>query len=369
MELGYFAMPLHPPGSDFTQTIRDDMEQIVLLDSLGYREAWIGEHFTSAWENIPSPELFIAEALARTEHIVLGTGVTCLPNHNPFHIAHRIAQLDHQAQGRFRWGIGSGATPLDFAVFGVDDEAGEHRPLTLETLDMVLRIWEGLPPGDYENKFWRFTMPPPMEELGFWVHLKPYQQPHPPIAVAGLTSRSETLILAGERGWIPMSINYVPPWVLKTHWEAVVEGASRSGRAPSRSSWRIAREVFVAETTEEAREEALNGTIARDFLGYFRPILERYGFLEIVKHDANMADDDVTAAYMVDNRYLVGSPADVAAQIRTLYDEVGGFGVLLAMAHEWQPRDKWERSMRLLVEEVLPRLADLTPAEPAVSFP
>ena len=32
---------------------------------------------------------------------------------------------------------------------------------------------------------------------------------------------------------------------------------------------------------------------------------------------------------------------------------------LLAMGHEWQPRDKWTRSMTLLKEEVLPKLADL----------
>ncbi len=369
MELGYFAMPLHPPESDFSETIRHDMEQVVLLDQLGYREAWIGEHFTSAWENIPAPELFIAEALGRTEQIQLGTGVTCLPNHNPFHIAHRIAQLDQQARGRFLWGIGSGATPLDFDVFGVDAEAGEHRPLTIETLDMVLKIWEGLPPGTYANEFWSFTMPPPNEELGFWVHLKPYQQPHPPIAVAGLTTGSATLTLAGERGWIPMSINYVPTWVLKTHWDAVSEGAQRGERTPSRASWRIAREIFVAETTEEAREEALNGTMARDFMGYFRPILDTYGFLEIVKHDPSMADEAITMEYMVDNRYLVGTPDDVAAQLRQLYEEVGGFGVLLAMAHEWQPRDKWERSMRLLAEEVMPQVADLTPAEPVTASP
>ena len=75
MHLGYFTMPLHPPGSDPARTLADDLEQIVTLDRLGYTEAWIGEHFTSVWENIPCPDLFIAHALARTNSIVLGTGV------------------------------------------------------------------------------------------------------------------------------------------------------------------------------------------------------------------------------------------------------------------------------------------------------
>jgi len=49
MEVGFFTMPLHPPGSDYTQALDDDLEQLVVLDELGYKEAWIGEHFTSVW--------------------------------------------------------------------------------------------------------------------------------------------------------------------------------------------------------------------------------------------------------------------------------------------------------------------------------
>ena len=89
MEVGYFTMPMHPPGSDLTKTLEDDLQQIVTLDKLGYKEAWIGEHFTTAWENIPAPDLFIAQALPLTQNIILGTGVTCMPNHNPFVVAHR----------------------------------------------------------------------------------------------------------------------------------------------------------------------------------------------------------------------------------------------------------------------------------------
>jgi limonene 1,2-monooxygenase len=101
MRYGYFMMPLHPPGSDPSQTLEMDLKQIERLDELGFDEAWIGEHFTAEWENIPAPDVFIAAALQRTKRIKLGTGVACLPNHNPFMLAHRIAQLDHMARGRF----------------------------------------------------------------------------------------------------------------------------------------------------------------------------------------------------------------------------------------------------------------------------
>ncbi len=359
MNVGYFTMPLHPPGSDITKTLDEDLDQIVTLDQLGYKEAWIGEHFTTVWENIPAPDLFIAKALALTENIVLGTGVTCMPNHNPFMIAHRIAQLDHMAHGRFYWGVGSGGFPGDFEVFGFDPSLGEHRSMTRDAIDLILQIWEDPKPGVYEHKYWNFTIPEPVDDFGLRFHLKPYQKPHPPIGVAGVSNKSDTLILAGERGWIPMSINLVPSPTLRTHWEAVEEGASNTGRTPDRSEWRIAREIYIADTTEQARKEALEGVLRRDFEQYFRQLLTKTNQMSLMKTDPDMPDSDVTAEYLIDNIWIVGSPDDVADKLRQLYKDVGGFGVLLAMGHEWHPRERWLNSMTMLIKEVMPRLADL----------
>ena len=359
MEVGYFAMPLHPPGADPTRTLEDDLGQIILLDELGYKEAWIGEHFTTVWENIPAPDLFIAMALAKTQNIVLGTGVSCMPNHNPFMLAQRIAQLDHQARGRFHWGVGSGGFPGDFEVFGFDPSTGAHRDMTRDAIDLVLQLWDDPKPGLYEHPYWRFTIPEPVDEIGLRLHLRPYQKPHPPIGVAGVSPKSDTLVLAGERGWIPLSINLVPTDTLRTHWEAVEEGAAKTGRTPEQGAWRIAREVYVGENSAEARREALEGVLSRDFQEYFKPLLSSMNMLGLMKTDSNMADSEVTPEYLVDNIWVVGSPDEVAEKLRRLHHDVGGFGVLLAMAHEWQPVDRWQRSMTLLARDVMSQLSDL----------
>ncbi|MBM3943895.1 MAG: LLM class flavin-dependent oxidoreductase, partial [SAR202 cluster bacterium] len=263
MHVGFFTMPLHPPGAVAADTMDGDLEQIVALDKLGYTEAWVGEHFTSAWENIPAPDLFLAKAIGLTKNIKLGTGVTCMPNHNPFMIAHRIAVLDHLARGRFYWGVGSGGWPGDFKVFGIDDASGEHRAMSREAVEIVLKMWTDPKPGHYESKHWKFNIPDRDDAIGLGVHLAPYQKPHPPIGVAGVSRKSDTLVLAGERGWIPMSINIVPPNVVKTHWDQVEMGAQKSGRKPDRAMWRIAREVYVAESTKQARKEVKEGTLGR----------------------------------------------------------------------------------------------------------
>src|SRR5438128_12366830 len=257
MRLGYFAMPLHPPGADPARTMDDDLVQLATLDRLGYEEAWVGGHCTAQWEIIPCPALFIARALGMTKRMTLATGVSCLPNHNPLMLAQRIAQLDQMARGRFYWGVGSGGFPGDFELFGVDPKSGEQRGITRAILDLILELWNDPKPGLYESKHWRFRIPEPQDDIGLSLHLRPYQRPHPPIGVAGVSAKSETLVLAGERGYLPMSINFVPARILRTHWEGVEEGARRAGRAAERANWRISRDVYVGETTAQARREAV----------------------------------------------------------------------------------------------------------------
>src|SRR5204862_421793 len=225
-------------------------------------------------------------------------------------LAQRIAQLDQMARGRFYWGVGSGGFPGDFEMFGVDPKSGEHRVITREILDTVLALWQDAKPGAYEGegRRWRFTVPQPQPDIGLRLHLRPYQKPHPPIGVAGVTANSETLVLAGERGYIPMSINFVPPRILKTHWEAVETGAKRAGRIADRKTWRIARDVFVADTDAKARREAIGGTLGRDYRDYFLKLLPKLRGFDMLKVDPAMADPEVTLEYLCDNIWIVGSP-------------------------------------------------------------
>jgi alkanesulfonate monooxygenase SsuD/methylene tetrahydromethanopterin reductase-like flavin-dependent oxidoreductase (luciferase family) len=370
MRYGYFMMPMHPPGSDVGVTLQTDLGQIERLDQLGFHEAWIGEHFTAEWENIPAPDIFIGAALQRTTQIKLGTGVSCLPNHNPFHLAHRIAMLDQLAQGRFLWGIGSGGYPGDFEVVGVDPRTGVQRQISVDIVDAVLDLWSSPAPGTYRSDAslgnaeaapWKFSVPEYNPTIAKHVYLKPFQQPHPPIAVAGVTEKSETLGLAGERGWIPMSINFVTPRVLLSHWQSVVDGAVRGGRVADRAEWRVARAVHVAATDAEAREQALSGVLARDYGTYFLPLLGLSRGLGGLKLQEDMPDSAITMEYLCDNVWIVGSPATVVDKIRALYEAVGGFGTLLIGATDWPDPRTWDTSMRLFAEEVAPALRDLSP--------
>ena len=195
MLLGDFTMPLHPPGAaSWTDTLDMDIERLATLDELGYHETWLGEHYTSRWENIPAPDLIMARLIPETRTMKLCTGVTCMPSHNPFHLAHRIAQLDQMLKGRFMWGVGPGGFPGDILAAGFDLQSGRHREMARQAIDMVLKLWEDPTPGRYKNEFWDFTITEAMDDVGMAFHVKPCEAlpaPPSPHSRGGLPARVE----------------------------------------------------------------------------------------------------------------------------------------------------------------------------------
>ena len=361
MNLGLFMMPLHPPHRSIADSYDRDLELIALGDRLGYRECWVGEHITERWETAPSPELLIAKALAMTEHIVLGTGVTLLPVHHPAEVAHRIAMLDHLARGRFYWGIGIRALTTDLSLFGIDStDPAAVAERSREALQVILGMWQAEDGKfDFDGKHFHVHATQGAPELERYLYMKPYQQPHPPIGVASTSPGSETIRLAGERGWIPMSSSNLLERDLFKHWELIREGAESSGLPPERARWRIARDIYVSESDEQAREEAAE-VLSKPFVRHQKPNMKAQGRLFALKEDIEMTDDEVTPEYMMDHAWIVGGPETVASRLRHLYHQVGGFGTLLTITHDPDDHALEQRSLRLLAEEVAPRLADLT---------
>ncbi len=361
MQIGMFTMPSHPPERSLYDGQQWDLQVLRWADELGFTEAWIGEHHTAPWEPNPTPDLLIAQALMQTKNIRLGPGGFLLPYHHPAELANRVAMLDHLAQGRLNFGIAASGLPSDWAMFDVDGMTGVNRDMTREALDIILRLWSEDEPFEFKGKFWNVNQPGEMFGT-LRPHIKPFQAPHPPIGVAGLSKNSDTLKLAGEKGFIPMSLNLNPAYV-SSHWDAVEEGARRSGRVANRQDWRMVREVFVAETDAEAMRLATGGMMGRMMREYFLPLLGAFGFKDYLKHDPDVADSDVTPEYCAEHNWLVGSPSTVVRKLEKVYDEVGGFGTLLLFGFDYSENpEAWHNSMGMLMNEVLPKVRHLTPS-------
>ncbi len=282
MELGLFTMPSHPPERSLFDGQQWDLQVLRWADELGFSEAWIGEHHTAPWEPNPTPDLLVAQAIMQTKTLRIGPGGFLLPYHHPAELANRVAMLDHLSQGRLNFGVAASGLPSDWAMFNVDGMSGQNRDMTREALDIILKLWSADAPFHYEGKFWKVDQPEQMLGL-LRPHLKPLQQPHPPIGVAGLSKNSDTLKLAGERGFIPMSLNLNPGYVA-SHWNSVEVGAARSGRRRAARDWRIVREVFVADSDAEAGRLSVGGMMGR-MIASISCRCCGVGYKEFLKHE------------------------------------------------------------------------------------
>ena len=360
MEAGIFMMPSHPPERSLRDGFEWDLQHIELCDRLGFSEAWIGEHFTAPWEPNPAPDILIAQALLKTKRIRLAAGAHLLPYHHPAELACRVAFMDHISQGRLMFGIGAGGLPSDWRLFNVDGMSGENRRMTREALDIILKLWTSDEPFEHRGEFWTINRIEPMFDGALQFHIKPFQKPYPPIGIAGLSPRSDTLELAGEYGFMPLSLNLSREY-LRDHWASVERGAERGGRVARREDWRVVREVYIAETDAQARKLALNGMMGRAYREYLLPLFSQFRLLSVFKHDQSVADSDVTPEYLCEHNWLVGSPSTVTQKLATMQQESGGFGTMLVINFDFKDEwSSWSDSQQALIEEVLPQFAQPT---------
>ena len=198
------------------------------------------------------PRSSLAKVLGLTKRIRVGPAPVCLQYHHPAHVAGRLAFLDHLSHGRLNVCFGPGAIPTDMEVFGtLPSEVGAR---VAESIDMILRLWNGELPIDIEGRFWKVKMKDHLHpEFGVGHLHKPFQQPHPPIYVPSISRTSAGLMKAAERGFRFISHHMIHASVLQEQWNTYSDAAAAAGRIAKPEDWAVARNVFVADSTDEAR--------------------------------------------------------------------------------------------------------------------
>jgi len=354
MKLGFFTMPMHPPGRNYTQTLKEDREAVLLADRLGYCEALIGEHVTDVCESIPSCLTFIASVAHDTKQIKLGSGTINLPNSHPALVAAHVAMVDHMLEGRFLFGIGPGGLRSDMEVFG--NLELDRNAMFVESIDQILAIWAGDAPYNLKGRFWNIsTVKTLLREAGQGVMVKPYQKPHPPILVTVVVPHSKGLVAAAARGWMPITANFLQPVWAATHWPAYVKGCAQGGRRANPDDWRVCKSIFVAEDDATARRYAKSLDGPYGF--YFWNLLTKRrnaGGVEIFKHDLTLPDAAVTVDYVLDRLVICGSVNSVVDQLLAFRETIGDFGTLLYCGHDWADPKLARRSMELMAGKVMP---------------
>jgi len=354
VKLGYFTMPLHPHDRDYVQTLTEDREAILLADALGFSEAFVGEHVTDVAESVTDSCVFLASLAHLTKQIRLGTGTVNLPNGHPAAIATKVAMLDNILEGRFVFGVSPGGLPSDWEVFG--NLEADRRAKFLECLEHVLAIWTGEAPYDLEGAHWsistRRTMIP---EIGQGTMVRPYQKPHPPIAVTVVEPSSSSAAQAAQRGWDIISANFLLPQWVRTHWD--VYAAATEGATPDPARWRVAKTVLVADDDRTAREYGFGPRSPyRHYYAQLGFKLIRAGRANLFKLDPTDPDESVTTDSMVDRLVIAGTPGQVVEELLAFREQVGPFGTLLYCGLDWVDPKIARRSMELMAEVVMPEV-------------
>jgi alkanesulfonate monooxygenase SsuD/methylene tetrahydromethanopterin reductase-like flavin-dependent oxidoreductase (luciferase family) len=353
MQFGLFSESGYRRHAVPADALEEDLREIVAADKLGFREAWIAEPNHVRANTVTNASLLMSKAAGLTKQIRFGSGIRQIPLHHPVDLVQEANMLDQVTRGRYIFGYGG--THLVFhdqiEMRGIDVAPGhdDTREMVSEGIDIMLRCWTSTEPFDFETRFWHGksvrVLPPP------------YQQPHPPIASA-CSGSAETIELAARNGFIPLfgrggdAAEDVREW-----GEMYIRAAEAAGQMPSRGAFHVTHVVYVGETDERARSETRESMTRaleqrKQDSVYTKRLIPPGGTL-----------DDVTFDYMVDaGHYWIGSPQTVYERIRDYFEETGGFGTLLIYAGLPIATGRQRaRSMRLLMEQVAPRLVDLDP--------
>lgn len=339
LQHGLFIAPYHDVTESPTIGLRRDLELVEHVEKLGFAEAWFGEHHSTGWETICSPELMIAAAAERTHRIRLGTGVVSMPYHNPLMVANRILQLDHMTMGRVMFGMGPGLLPTDAEMIGVEIKSLRTK------LEEVAQIIVPLLSGEevtHETSWYRLNKAR--------THLRPYTLPHPEIAVASAITPSGGM-LAGKYGFGMLCVAATETAgfdVLDENWKIANQVAAENGVVMDPARLRLVVPMHIAATREQARKDVALG-LPR-WAEYFDRVAP--AGMRGLTGGGDLADILVSAG-----RAVIGTPEDAITMIERLQAKQGEFGVILFQAHNWAEWEETKKSYELYARFVMPHFA------------
>ena len=278
MKIGYFCNATNWENKKSYNQILNEIREIgIYCDQNNWDSIWFTEHHFSheGMEICPNPLMLSTDIAARTKNLRIGQAASVITFWNPIRVAEDIALLDQLSNGRVDAGIARGIYGREALNMNADadmkDQAKNFR-LFEETLSIMKKAWTEkhfnhsgefytYPSPDFK---WEHDMSPPssafmntetkiLEKIS--VVPQPIQKPHPPLwQMVDSTSSTEWAAKnnINTMMWIPTVKS------LKNRFKVYQKAKSEAEKRPVEMGEGIAlvRDMFVADTMEEAREKA-----------------------------------------------------------------------------------------------------------------
>jgi luciferase family oxidoreductase group 1 len=331
MQLSVLDQSIATAGRGEDHALRDTLDLAVHCEALGYSRFWVSEHHGLPTIVGSSPEVLMGAIAARTQHIRIGSAGVMLPHYAALKVAENFRVLDALAPGRIDLGVGRapGADRRTAQALNPNaDHAADHFP------QQVL-------------------------DLQAWTRGQPHQgllaHPLAPADAAEFARAPEIWILGSSNYGAQLAAHLGLPYAYAYFFVdgQGVEVALDFYRRLYKPSPRHARPqaticvwALVADTANEAQYHAL---------GRDRWRLDRQrGVLGPLRAPDDIAARGFSAEEQVQvqasqRRALVGTAAQVGAQLRTLADALALDHIVVnTWAHDPAVR---RRSYTLLAQE------------------
>ena len=326
MRLGLFLSAQGAPGADPRALVDEQIALVRAARDGGLASVFVPQHFLTDPVPMLQPVPLLGRLSAEAGEMTLGTGILLLPLLNPVEVAEGAATLAALAPGRFVLGVGMGYRGAEDAAFGL---AGSRARAFTGKLAAVRRLLEGEEvtadgPG-YRLERARLALLP--------------------------ARRPAIWMAANGDAAVRRAARLADTWLINPH-ASVAElerqvAIFRRERGGDPAELPIVREACLAPTDEEALAAAAPH------------LADKYAtYVDWGQDEAMPAGDTLRRGFddLRVGRFVIGSPNAAAAQIRELRDRLGVSEVILRLAWPGLPARDALRSLRLLVEEVAPRL-------------
>lgn len=332
VDFGLMIRGQFPQDEDMGARFEEMVEQVHLIDRLGFASLTKGMHYASHPLQAFNQIVFHSRMAAETTRLRLNFGIILLALHKPLDIAEQLATLDVMTKGRVIFGAALGYREIELAAFGVERKQIVRR--FSENIEAIKRLWT-------EDKV--SMKGAHFELLDANVSVKPVQKPRPPVWIgANADPAIERAARIGDC-WYVNPHNRID--TIRKQVDVYKRALDAAGK-PFPEEFPGRRECFVASS----REEAIR--LCQPYLTRKYEVYHSWGQDKVMPqgdNDLGLQFDD-----LIKDRFFLGGPDEVAAQVIDYMRQTGINHHVLSCQWPGMPQSMVLETLHRLAEEVFP---------------
>ena len=331
LQFGLILRAQFPQEDDMQVRFQELLAQVRLANKLGFDSLTTGMHYASAPLQLLQQTPFLARAMAEAPNMRINFGAIILPLHKPLDVAESLATMDVMSGGNVIFSAGLGYRDVESLAFGTN--ARQRVKRFEENLIAIKRLWT----EDYVDMVGSH-----FELRHASVSVKPVQQPHPPVWIAA--NADVAIRRAARLGdcWYVNPHNSIDSIVRQT--EVYRRALDEYGK-PFPTEFPARREVFVAKSREEAMR------LCKPFLATKYEAYRAWGQDRAMPEGDGISED---FDELVRDRFLIGTPEEVADQILRLHHKTGINHLIISVQWPGMPQSMVLAAIESLAGEVMP---------------